>query len=217
MIADPDVTPVGFAATDAPGATLRRRRSPFWLLLAVLVTVASLAGIGWFVAEQAGNAPSDAEAVGTGRVAGLGGPATPVVTFTAQAGKHTVWLDTSGIARAGTRETIVAATTCGVRFADGGTARFRGARQGSSVTIGDRSTVGVFDAPAGAAAIACVQRPFGRFGGRFRLRNEHPFLVIPGDPSVGWAPWVAVFAGSFALFGVPWLVGRWRGGRLVRR
>jgi hypothetical protein len=38
---DPDVTPIGFAATDAPGALVRRHRNPLWLVLAVL-----LAGAG---------------------------------------------------------------------------------------------------------------------------------------------------------------------------
>ena len=57
------------------------------------------------------------------------------------------------------RETIVAATNCMARFENGGSARFRGARQGASVTIGDRATVGTFDAPAGAVAAELPPAP----------------------------------------------------------
>lgn len=217
MTADPDVTPVGFAATDAPGATVRRRRNPLWLLAAVLVGVTSLAGIAWFVAAQVGNGPDEGDTVARGRVAALDGRPTAAVRFTAAAGKYTVWLDTSGIGNSQTRDVVVAATACAARFADGRGTRFRGAAQGSSVTIGAQSTVGVLDAPAGEVAVTCAQTRFGRRRGFGRLRTERPFRVVAGDASVGWAPWAALFAGSFALFGVPWLVGRWHGGRLVAR
>jgi hypothetical protein len=83
--------------------------------------------------------------VADGRVAALDGEDTPVVRF-----------------RSNNRETIVAATNCEARFAEGGSAGFRGARQGSAVTVGDRSTVGTFEAQAGDVALSCGRLPAGR-------------------------------------------------------
>ena len=194
MTPDPDVTPVGFAATDAPDALVRRHRNPFWRLLGVLLVLAGVAGIVWFVFDQIANAPDRDDAVATGRVAALGGTDTPSAQFRGE-GDYTVWLELGGVLSSGNRETIVAATNCAVRFANGGSARFRGARQGSSVTINDRSTVGTFDAPEGQVALVCRQLPFGRRGRRRLLDEERPFFVTAGKPGVGWESWVGLFGG----------------------
>lgn len=212
----PDVTPVGFAATDGPGAPLRRRRNPLWLLLAVLLVAAGAGGIGWFVAEQAGG-PGEDDAIARGTIAPLDAVATPIVRFRHDGGDLTVWLDADGIANSTARETIVAAVNCTTRHADGRNTSFRGAVQGSSVTIGGRSTIGAFSAPAGELAIACRQERFGRRRGFDRLRQERAFFVTPGSPDVGWATWVALFAGiPLLLLAVP-AYGRWRGGALRLR
>ena len=216
MTPDPDVTPVGFAATDAPGALVRRRRSRVWLLVAVVFAGAGLAGIGWFVKEQLDNAPGRDEAVAAGRVAGLDGPDTPVVRFRG-GGDYTVWLTLDGVTLSNHRERIVAATNCAAEFADGGSVRFRGARQGSSVTVGDRSTVGTFEAPEGAVRLSCRQQPFGRRGRRGILREERPFFIAAGKPGVGWQLWLGMFTGIGLLVLAFPALGRFRAGRLQPR
>ena len=216
MTPDPDVTPVGFAATDAGDAIVRRRRNPVWLVLAILLAGAGLGGIAWFVVGQIENAPDRDEAVAAGRVAGLGGADTPVASFTGE-GDYTVWLDLDGVTRSNRRETIVAATNCLAAFENGGSARFRGARQGSSVTIGDSSTVGTFDAPEGRVALICRQLPFGRRRGRRILTEERPFFVTAGKPGVGWMPWVGMFVGIGLLALALPAVGRYRTGTLRPR
>lgn len=96
-----------------------------------MLAVAGLLGIGWFVKEQVDNAPGRDEAVAEGRVAALEGEDTPVVRFRGD-GDYTVWLDLDEVTLSNNRETIVAATNCAAAFANSGSKRFRGARQGSS-------------------------------------------------------------------------------------
>ncbi len=216
MTPDPDVTPVGFAATEGPGALVERRRNPLWLILSLVLAVAGLLGIGWFIKEQADNAPGRDEAVAEGRVAALDGEDTPVVRFRGE-GDYTVWLDLDDVTLSNNRETIVAATNCAAVFANGGSARFRGARQGSSVTIGDRSTVGTFMTPKGDVQLSCRQLPFGRRGRRGTLREQRAFFVAPGKPGVAWQLWVGMFAGIVLLILAGVAFGRYRSGRLRPR
>jgi hypothetical protein len=210
---NPDFTPVGFAATDAPEAIVRRRRNPVWLALALLFAGAGIAGPILFVVAQFDNAPGRDEAVATGRVASLGGADTPAANFRG-AGDYTVWLETDGFLRTNRRETIVSATNCLASFENGDSARFRGARQGASVTIGDRATIGTFDAPEGDVALSCRQLPFGRYGNRYLLRRERSFFVTPGRPGVGFALWAGMFGGVIALILAPLAFGRYRAGAL---
>lgn len=217
MSHDPDVTPVGFAATDAPDAAVRRKRGWVGLLAGLDLIVLGLGGIGWFVYAQLDNAPSGDQAVATGRVAALDGPDTPVVRFAAGGGDFTVWLRTDGISLANNRERVVAATNCAATVGDGSVRRFRGAIQGSSVTVGDRSTVGTFSAPEGRVALRCRMFPFGRRRGRDVLRAERAFFVAPGSPSVGWEPWIGLFGGILLIVLAVPVLGRWAAGRLVRR
>jgi hypothetical protein len=213
---DPDVTPVGFGATEGPGALVQRRRNPLWLLLSILLAMAALVGVGWFVKEQADNAPGRDEAVAEGRVAALDGEDTPLVRFRGD-GDYTVWLELDDVTLSNNRETIVAATNCVAAFSNGGSARFRGARQGSNVTIGDRSTVGTFKAPKGAVQLSCRQLPFGRRGRRGTLREERAFFVAPGKPGVGWQLWVGMFAGIALLIPAGLALGRFKSGSLRPR
>jgi len=213
---NPDFTPVGFAATDAPDAIVRRRRNPVWLALALLLAGAALAGIVLFVAAQVENAPGRGEAVADGRVAALGSTDAPVTRFNGS-GDYTVWLETDGVSRSNSRDTVVAATNCDAAFENGGSAHFRGARQGASVTVEDRSTVGTFDAPDGAVALSCRLLPFGRYGNRHLLSTERSFFVTEGRPGVGAPLWVGMFAGAFTLFLVPLAWRRYRAGTLRPR
>jgi hypothetical protein len=213
---DPDVTPVGFAATDAPDALVRRRRNPVWLVLAIVLAAAAVAGPLWFTLAQVGKSPGRDEAVASGTIADIGASEVSPVRFDG-AGDYTVWLDADGVARTNRRETIVAAANCEARFENGGTARFRGARQGASVTIGDRATIGTFHAPAGAVEVRCRLLPFGRYGNRFLLRNERPYFVTAGRPGVGFLPWAGMFGGIVFLILAPMAWGRYRAGTLRRR
>lgn len=216
MTPDRDVTPVGFAATEGPRALTRRRRNPLWLIVALACLAAGALGLGWFIKEQAENAPDRGEAVAEGRVAALDGADTPVARFDGD-GDYTVWLELGEVARSNRRETVVAATNCTAEFAAGGPARFRGARQGSSVTIGSRSTVGTFEAPSGEVRLSCRQLPFGRRGRRGILREERDFFVVPGKPGVGWQLWVGMFGGIALLIPAGLAFGRFRSGSLRPR
>lgn len=214
---DPDITPVGFAATDGPRALVRRHRNPLWLVATIVLALAGIAGIGAFVAAFAGTDVKD-DAVVSGRIAALGGPSTPGVVFVAPAeGRYTVWLSSKGVINSLNRDRIVAATNCSAAFARGGSTRFRGARQGSSVTLGSHSTVGVFTAPEGRVGVACHQEPFGRRRGRDVLRRERTFSVVPGEPGGEAWDWVFLFGGIAALvFAMPAGL-RWRQGTLRAR
>jgi hypothetical protein len=213
---DPDVTPVGFAATDAPGAIVRRRRNPVWLVLAILFAAAAIAGPAWFVLAELDNAPGRDEAVAGGTIAAIDESEGSPVRFGGE-GDYTVWLDAGGVVRSNKRETIVAASNCVALFENGGSARFRGARQGANVTIGDQATIGTFDAPAGAIELSCRLLPFGRYGNRFLLRNERSFFVTSGSPGVGFMPWVGLFGGIVALILAGKTFGRHRTGTLKPR
>lgn len=211
----PDVEPVGFAATDGPQATLTRRRRPAWLALAVILAVLGIGGPAWFVFEQTRNAPGRDEAVASGTIAALGAEPQPL-RFRGE-GHHTVWLDAAGILRSNRRETVVAATNCLAVPENGDPVSFRGARQGASVTIGDRSTVGTFEMVPGTVELSCRLLPFGRYGNRLLLSDERSFFVTPGRPGVGFLPWVGLFGGILCLICAAVAFGRYRTGFLRPR
>lgn len=215
---DPDVVPVGFAATDAPGALLRRRR-PWrtWASVAAMVVGAVLTAVSvWAMFRGTGDV--DGRAVASGTVAALDGPSAEPARFTApRSGRYTVWLRTDGITLVGNREAVVAATVCDVRRADGTVSTFRGSRQGESVTIGDRSTVGTFTAGEGQVEVSCRQEPFGRRRGYDRLRSERSFLVAPGPPGSGIWPMLAVTAGMLLVIFGAIARSRAQGGGVRRR
>jgi hypothetical protein len=213
---NPDFTPVGFAATDAPDAIVRRHRNPVWLVLSLVLLGAGLAGIVLFVAGQVENAPGRDEAVADGRVSALGDTDTPVARFRGE-GDYTVWIELGGVSRSNNRDNVVAATNCEASFENASAARFRGARQGASVTIGNRSTIGTFDAPAGEIAVSCRQLPFGRYGNRHLLSRERSFFVTAGRPGVGWELWVGMFGGILLLILAPFAWRRYRVGVLRPR
>lgn len=175
---DPDVTPVGFAATDGPHALVDHRRNPLWLPAAIVLTPAGMAGFGAFVAAFAG---------------------TEVKGDAVASGRYAVWLSSKGVVNSLDRDRIIAATNCSAGFARGGSARFRGARQGSSVTLCSHSAVGVFTALESRVGVACHQEPFGRRRGRDVLRRERTFSVVPGEPGGGWLERILLFGGIAAL------------------
>ncbi|HEX6388583.1 MAG TPA: hypothetical protein VFZ89_04025 [Solirubrobacteraceae bacterium] len=216
-MSDPDVTRVGFAATEGPNALVRRHRNPVWGLLCVVLVVGGLAGIVAAILDFS-DADVEGDAIARGRVGALDGPETPAVRFTApERRQYTLWLNTDGVSISERRENVVAATNCAVGYADGGSKRFRGAIQGSSVTLGDHSTVGTFTAPAGTVAISCRQLPFGHYRTRSWLREEHPLLVVAGAPPGDLTSWLLLFGGIGALLLAVLPGSRWLGGSLRRR
>ena len=218
-MSNPDVSPVGFAATAFPHSPLERRRGAWWLLVGGLLVAGGLIGVALFVWQVA--APSSEpidDAVAGGRVAGLSAVATPAAAFTVDAaGPYTVWLDTGGTISSTTRDVIVAAANCLATFADGTTTSFRGAVQGSSVVTGDLATIGTFDAPAGTVTVACRSELFGPRPVRDQLEKERQFFVVPGPPGSDWVPFVALFAGIPALILGSMAVARGWLGSLRRR
>jgi hypothetical protein len=200
-VSNPDISPVGFAATDHPQAPLERRRGVGWLAFGGILIVAGIAGVVFFVWQlvDPSSDPRD-DAVASGRIAALSAPATQAVTFTAAvAGPYTVWVDTGGALATGTRDVIVAAANCEATLADGTTTSFRGAVQGSSVVLGDVATIGTFDAVEGSVEVACHSERFGRRALRDQLEQERTFIVTAGSPPGGWLPFVALFTAIAAL------------------
>ncbi|MBP8209587.1 MAG: hypothetical protein KAY11_08475 [Ilumatobacteraceae bacterium] len=218
-MSNPDVSPVGFAATDHPHSPLERRRGVWWLLAGGLLVAGGLAGVVLFVWQVVapGSDPTD-DAVAGGQVAGLSAPPTPAAMFTVEAaGTYTVWIDTGGTINSSTRDAIVAAANCAATFSDGVTKSFRGAVQGSSVVAGDLATVGTFDAPAGPAAVVCRSERFGPRAVLDQLEKERRFFVTSGPPDSDWVPFVALFAGLPALILGAMALGRGWVGSLRRR
>jgi hypothetical protein len=127
-----------------------------------------------------------------------------------------VWLDLDHVRRT-SRDQVIGATACTVRRGDQTVVRFRGSRQGTSVTIGSRSTVGTFSVPEGSAVVRCRQLRFGRRARRGRLRDEREFLVVRGRPSDRIGGFLPLFGGiAAALLALP--LGRlWYAGRLIRK
>jgi hypothetical protein len=216
---NPDIVPVGFAATEGPGAPARRHR-PRWLLaVAIVLGVGGVAALAVGVSEAfGGSLDVDGRAVARGRVAALGSEQWEPATFTAPAaGRYTVWLRTDGISEEGSRDVVVAATSCRAELADGTTSTFRGAVQGSSVTIGDRATVGTFVAPAGEVEVICRMQPFGRRSRYERLREERDIVVVPGGPGGGFTAVLWILGGTAAVTGAVAVGLRWRAGGLRPR
>lgn len=197
----PDVVPVGFAATEGPGAPMRRRRRRWVLVLAAILGIGGIAAMAiGIVGATRGAVDVDGRAVVEGEVAALGSEQLTPARFTApRRGRYTVWLRTDGISLEGNRDTVVAATNCRVDLADGSSAAFRGAVQGSSVVVDDRATVGTFVAPEGEVVVSCRMQPFGRRSRDERLRTPRELVVVPGGPGGGIAAILWILGGSAAV------------------
>jgi hypothetical protein len=212
------VQPVGWV-TDLPSGTIRRKRSPVRLAIAGVLLGAAAVGMATSILgliETSG--PSDEDTVAEGVVGALGGDGGTSATFTAGgADPFTVWIDTDGIFEENRRDNVVAATYCLAHLPGGGDdeADFQGNRQGTSVTIGDESTVGWFTAAEGQVEIACEQRPFGQRQTRDWLDDEHRFLVVRGKPSAPWSDIVVLtLSVGVGVLGAM-LLARWHRGRIV--
>lgn len=194
-----DVTPVG----TAEGIRWTRGwvRIVLGALTAAIGTAALAAGIVHTV-QEGSRARDEAVARGT-----VGGP--PV---TVPAGDHTVWLDLDTNDEH-ERDLTVRDTACAAGDLDD--VDFRGARQGSSVTIGDLSTVGTFTAPARGTTMRCAYTAGTRRSQRQRFAAP-AFLVAPGRPSGATTGVLVIVGGAFALVAGILLIA-WGAGRRARR
>jgi hypothetical protein len=171
-----DVTPVGW-----PSGETRRKRGPLRILigLALLVGGAVAVVIGISGAVTARSAIED-DAVAR---APLGQP----TSFRADAGqKYTVYVIFSDgvFSNSDRQDAIISRTACETSSG----ASFRGAFQGSSVTLGSASTVGRFTAPGGEVSVNCAGP------------TTDPYVVTPGGTgllkSIG-----EIIGGAFAVIG----------------
>lgn len=213
-----DLRPAGWGTgVPQPLGTLQRERSPFWLVVGVVLIAAGVVGMVPSIVQMASTAGVDEEdVVAEGVVSALGddGGGEPA-TFTAgRADPFTVWLETDGIIEENHRENVVAATACQAELADGGTPDFQGNRQGQAVTVNDDSTVGWFTAAEGEVVVRCHQEPFGQRRTRSWLEDEHDFRVVRGKPEAPWASFTVLSAGIVALLLGIWALARWHRGRV---
>lgn len=222
---NPDVTPVGGAAGagagggrpaplsggEDPFGSRPSRRRPGWVRIIIgdLLIIASIAlivvGIGR-TADSGSGIEGDAVARGEVRE---DAERTRAVTFDVPAGErrdYSVYLLLSG--RDGfenRRELTVRDTACVAEMPDGVQSRFRGARQGTSMTIGKASSVGHFSSQPGRVAVVCAYTQ-GTSSSR-RIRPEvAAYVVTPGTPGEMGTGIAMIVGGVFGLIGGGFLV-----------
>jgi hypothetical protein len=189
---DRDVTPSGrppgTGAASAPphpggdpfGARpTRRERGWGRVALGVILIVCGIGAIGFGIASAVG-ARDEIEATAVAR--GLSGE--PLGFTAAEPDDYTVFL-INAFGNTEAQERAVARTSCTVSFPSGGT-QFGGSRQGFSLTLGSASTIGHFDAPAGAVGLLCTGSGSGEI------------VVTPGRPGIGTAL-AGIVGGAFAI------------------
>ena len=117
----------------------RRKRGPIRVLFGLLMIVAGMVGVGVGIVAVIGERDRiDDEAVARGAL-------PQQLDFTAELREYRVFVI------GGDAESQATQTAC--QTSSG--ADFSGSSQGVSVTLGNASSVGTFDAPAGAMTIAC--------------------------------------------------------------
>ena len=168
-------TPLDFTALGvSTGEPKRRGVRKIWMLIAVVLIAASVVSVTHGVVEIVDiNDATVTNAVARAEVNGQ----TNIARFTATKSQtYTVYgiIDTNSSDQ---RNSVVAATSCDVHFADGSSTSFSGAQQGSSTTINDVATIGQFHANEGAVTVVCDSG----YGNRF------DFIVTPGTSNVGAA------------------------------
>jgi hypothetical protein len=164
---------------------VRRKRGPIRVLLGLLMLVAGALGVVVGIAGAIdARASIEDDAVAS---APLGQP----TSFEAVGEeRYTVYVI------AGRADSIVQRVECET----GGGARLRGSRQGTSVTLGNASSVGRFDAPAGTVDIVC--------GGP----TTDQYVVTPGGTGI-LRSILSIVGGAFVALGgialIIWgLIGR---------
>jgi hypothetical protein len=192
---DGDVTPSGrppgegapsappqpaYSGGDPFGARPTRRERGWGRVgLGALLIVAGLAAIAFGIAAAVG-ARDQIESDAVAR--GLSGE--PFGFTAAEPDDYTVFL-INAFGGTEAQERAVARTSCIVSFPTGGT-QFSGSSQGFSMTLGSASSIGHFDAPAGAVGLLCSGTGSGEL------------VVTPGRPGIGTAI-AGIVGGAFAI------------------
>lgn len=157
----------------------RRERGWGRVGLGALLIVAGFAAIAFGIAAAVG-ARDQIESDAVAR--GLSGE--PFGFTAAEPDDYTVFL-VNAFGGTEAQERAVARTSCIVSFPVGGT-QFSGSSQGFSLTIGSASSIGHFDAPAGAVGLLCSGTGSGEL------------VVTPGRPGIGTAI-AGIVGGAFAI------------------
>ncbi len=186
----PDVQPVGTVRNADGTPVVTRRRGPgTWALLVGALTI-DLIGIALVVAgiviTTSTHSATMANPAATGRI----GSDNPVVVDVPPGGprNYTIWLIQDGIENSEVVEDQVASTTCVVRT-DAGEEELSGARQSTSVAIGDEHSIGWFAAPPGEARVRCGWTRAARSEGR-------AFVITEGTPDIALWPIGLMVAGG---------------------
>ena len=191
-----DVTPV-------PSRPATRERGWVGVVLGAVLLVGSLAATAYGIADAVHDYGAlEADAVARGEV--REGAVEPVA-FRVPEGerqRYTVYLEFGGVESDSVlQERAVGDTDCVVVLPDGVETTFTGARQGFSMQLGDRASVGHFSSQPGPVAVRCA------YGTQVRERGRPavvPFLVAQGSPSelMGSVLWVLGGVAAGLLGGV---------------
>ena len=183
-----------------------RRREVGWLLLALGVLLlaggiaASIAGIVGAVGNR--DAIED-DAVGRGTVRDLDSEVDRIAFAVPEGDRRhfTVYLLFGGVENnSEDRDLAVRDTGCEATMPDGVITRFRGARQGTSVQLGDAASVGHFSSQPGEVAVRCAYLTSTR-SSRRRRPDTVPYVVTPGKPSGLTGDVLMIIGGTFAAIG----------------
>jgi hypothetical protein len=160
-----------------------RRLGRVRLVLGILVTLAGAVAvtIGIVQAVAAGQDISGST-LGAGAVGE--GVSEPVVFDAPAAGDYTIYARFDGLLEEEDtrRERTIGDISCEAALPDGQTARFRGARQGNAVSIGEHSTIGWFSTAPGEVTVTCTYDGLGRT--RLTRADEVELVAVEGKPSV---------------------------------
>jgi hypothetical protein len=196
---------VAVSQADDPFGSRHRERGPGWLrIVAGLLIV--LGGIGLTVYGIAGavDAAGKVEGDAVGRATVRDNEVRDVVRFTVPEGerrRYTVWMLFDGYtSNDDLRELMVRDTGCAVDLPGGDETRFRGARQGTSVVLGDAATVGTFTSAAGEVRVRCAYIT-GTLRSERRRESGVPYVVTPGGPSEFGSDVLLIVGGVFGAIG----------------
>ena len=206
------VAPAGGPAPDPFGSrpSVRRRG---WVRIcagAVLVLAGAVAAVAGIVTAVRDHAALSENAVARGTV----GETVRFAHDGAGRSSFSVYLSFDGVENNTTdQELAVRDTACVATGTDGAQARFRGARQGTSVVLGGSASVGHFSVPPGAVSIRCAYTS-GTRSSRRRRPDRVPYVVTPGTPSSMAGGVGLIVGGTFgSLLGGWALWSGWRGRR----
>ena len=231
---DLDVTPAGRPAPGAPAtqpnplapdhdpfASRPSRRRRGWIRLvagALAVVAGGVATVAGLIGAIGAGNDIEGRAVARGAVV-EGGPVTPVA-FTVPDGEpraYSIYLLFGGfVSKDPEQELTVRDTRCEIRLPGGQLTVFRGARQGTSVEIGQSASIGHFTSAPGRATASCAYTTGTRSSRRLRPERV-AYVVTPGRPGDIGVHIAVLLGGVTALIaGVFLLVSGWRGRRRAR-